>query len=234
MDYEPFKDMTDVKSTFMTLRPDAAPGTGSTYAHFEDQTTQRNRSGKNHVDKTEGMQPRTVKTIYVNPQAINVLGSWLEDERYSTRLDPVLDEKGKQTGRARVVAVEPFAQQKHKVVGGKFIPEGAHKTYSAGHVLAEVPYERSPAKGLHPVEIYDPNSPKGVKASRRGIHFGSKITEVIERGVERAKDRIASNRIGGGGGMNPMDIEKVPGKRPLKMAKGGMVDKAIAGNWKII
>ena len=27
----------------------------------------------------------------------------------------------------------------------------------------------------------------------------------------------------GGGGMNPADIEKVPGKRQLKMAKGGSV-----------
>ena len=28
---------------------------------------------------------------------------------------------------------------------------------------------------------------------------------------------------GGGGGMNPVDIEKVPGKRPLKFKKGGTV-----------
>jgi hypothetical protein len=27
----------------------------------------------------------------------------------------------------------------------------------------------------------------------------------------------------GGGGMNPIDLEKVPGRRPLKMAKGGAV-----------
>jgi len=229
MDYEPFKNMPDVKSMFMTLRPDAAPGTGSTYAHFEDQTTQRNRSGENHPDKTQGMQPRSGRTIYVTPQATNAIMQWLEDKEYSTRLEAVLDEKGKQTGRARVVAVEPFTQEKYKVAGGKYIHQGT-VNYSAGQVLAEVPYERNPAKGLHPVEIYDSNSPKGVKASKHGIHFASKITEVIER----AKDRVASNPIGGGGGMNPMDIEKVPGKRPLKMAKGGMVDKAIAGNWKII
>ena len=230
MDYEPFKDMPDVKSTFMTLRPGSEPGTGSTYAHFEDQTTQRNRSGENHADKTVGMQPKTVKTIYVNPQAANALGTWLEDTRYSTRLDPVLDKDGKQAGRARVVVVEPFTQQKHKVVGGKFIPEGSPKNYPSGYVLAEVPYERTPAKGLYPVEIYNSNSPKGVKASEHGIHFGSKITEVIDR----IKDRAASGRVGGGGGMNPMDIERVPGKRPLKMAVGGMVDKSVGGGWKII
>ena len=30
----------------------------------------------------------------------------------------------------------------------------------------------------------------------------------------------------GGGGMNPVDVEKVPGKRQLKMAKGGFVRAA--------
>lgn len=29
----------------------------------------------------------------------------------------------------------------------------------------------------------------------------------------------------GGGGMNPADVEKVPGKRPLKMAKGGLATR---------
>jgi hypothetical protein len=29
--------------------------------------------------------------------------------------------------------------------------------------------------------------------------------------------------MGGGGGMNPIDLERVPGKRPLKMKAGGMV-----------
>ena len=32
----------------------------------------------------------------------------------------------------------------------------------------------------------------------------------------------------GGGGMSPVDIEKVPGKRPMKMAKGGMAKKPAA------
>jgi hypothetical protein len=29
--------------------------------------------------------------------------------------------------------------------------------------------------------------------------------------------------MGGGGGMNPIDLERVPGKRPLKMKAGGSV-----------
>jgi hypothetical protein len=29
--------------------------------------------------------------------------------------------------------------------------------------------------------------------------------------------------VGGGGGMNPIDLERLPGKRPLKMKAGGSV-----------
>lgn len=38
--------------------------------------------------------------------------------------------------------------------------------------------------------------------------------------------RASSARGGGGGGMSPADIEKVPGKRLLKMKKGGSVSTA--------
>ena len=38
--------------------------------------------------------------------------------------------------------------------------------------------------------------------------------------------RRAGNLGGGGGGMNPADIEKVPGKKPLKMKSGGYVKAA--------
>ena len=47
------------------------------------------------------------------------------------------------------------------------------------------------------------------------------LQDIFERA---AKTRSSSPRgSAGGGGMNPADIEKVPGKKPLKMAKGGMV-----------
>ena len=42
--------------------------------------------------------------------------------------------------------------------------------------------------------------------------------------IERLKNKISSAR--GGGGMNPTDIEKVPGKRQLKMKAGGEVSSA--------
>ena len=39
------------------------------------------------------------------------------------------------------------------------------------------------------------------------------------------KERQEARQRGGGGGLLPTDIEKVPGKRPLKMSKGGKVKK---------
>ena len=50
-----------------------------------------------------------------------------------------------------------------------------------------------------------------------------------EKGLRDIFERVEKSRSGsargsaGGGGMNPADIEKVPGKKPLKMAKGGSV-----------
>ena len=47
------------------------------------------------------------------------------------------------------------------------------------------------------------------------------LRDIFER-VE--KKRSSSPRgSAGGGGMNPVDVEKVPGKRQLKMKKGGKV-----------
>jgi len=40
--------------------------------------------------------------------------------------------------------------------------------------------------------------------------------ELGKMGLQRTPNRS------GGGGMNPTDIEKVPGKKPLKMKSGGM------------
>ena len=51
------------------------------------------------------------------------------------------------------------------------------------------------------------------------------LRDIFER-VEK-KQRSSGARGGvGGGGMNPADIERVPGKKPLKMKSGGYVKAA--------
>jgi hypothetical protein len=52
--------------------------------------------------------------------------------------------------------------------------------------------------------------------------------EGLRRIFEKVEKKRSSGARGGvgGGGMNPADIEKVPGKKPLKMKSGGYVKTA--------
>ena len=218
--YDPFYSLPDAERLFRTER-------GSTYAHFKDQTSQRNRSGEGHSDKTTGIQDRSLKTIYMQPQAVNAVGSWLQNQDVATRLIPILDKDGKQTGRAAVQLTEPMVDRPMKVSGGKFIPTGPERVLPVGHTLAEVSYERSPSKGLHPVEIFNSESPKGNRGT--GVHFGSRITEVLER-------KGGGARGGGGAGIMP-DTDITASRKLPNMAKGGgieMPSEYSVGRWKLI
>lgn len=218
--YDPFYSLPDAERLYRTER-------GSTYAHFTDQTSQRNRSGEGHQDKTTGLQPRSLKTIYMDRSAANTVGSWLKDIDSSTRLNPVLDKEGKQTGRAQVQLMEPYTYQPAKLENGKFVKTGPPITWEAGKVVAEVPYEKRPIKGYYPVEIFDSKSPRGDSAS--GVHFGTKITEVMQR---------TGGGGGGGGSLMQPDPKQLGGtKIGPKMAYGGSVEMPenySSGRWRLI
>jgi hypothetical protein len=66
---------------------------------------------------------------------------------------------------------------------------------------------------------------KDVKAARR-----IEKEELGKMGMQQTP-KTKTPRLGGvgGGGMNPIDLEKVPGRRPLKMAKGGKVRSSCDG-----
>ena len=87
MDYEPFKNLPGVQNMFMTER-------GSTYALFDDQTSQRNRSGERHQDKSVGLQPKSGKTVFLDLDSMNKIGSAFQREDLATRFVPVLDKEG--------------------------------------------------------------------------------------------------------------------------------------------
>ena len=61
---------------------------------------------------------------------------------------------------------------------------------------------------------------KDVKVARR-----IEKEELEKKGLQRIP-KTKTPRLGGvgGGGMNPIDLEKVPGKKPLKMARGGKAE----------
>ena len=53
----------------------------------------------------------------------------------------------------------------------------------------------------------------------------SELVEMKKSAERQASSTKSPIRGSGSGGMNPIDLEKVPGKRPLKMKHGGMAHK---------
>ena len=155
MDYEALSNLPDVTHFFETER-------GSKYAHHNDGTSTRNRSGANHTDKTEGIQPRSGKTVYMSPISTSNIAGIFQNPEMGTKFEPIFDEKGKPTGKAGLYLTEDFGPKK------------------AGTLLGTAPYETKPSVGLTPVEIYNSKSPSG--DTGRGIHFGNKITKIIPSG----------------------------------------------------
>jgi hypothetical protein len=151
MGYEELANLPDVTHLFETER-------GSKYAHHDDTTTTRNRSGANHTDKTEGIQPRSGKTVYMDSISATNIAGVFQNPEMGTRFTPIFDEAGKPTGKAGLYLTEDYGPKK------------------AGTLLGTAPYETKPSVGLMPVEIYKSESPVG--NSGRGIHFGNKITKV--------------------------------------------------------
>ena len=152
--YDAFKTLPDVENMFRTSR-------GSTYAHHKDSTTTRNRSGANHSDKSEGLQPRSGKTVFLDPQDVNFVGGYFQNPDMATKVVPIFDKSGKPTGKLGVELLEDYGPRK------------------AGERLHEASYKTKPEVGLSPLEIYSSESKIG--DTGRGIHFGNAIDEVIPR-----------------------------------------------------
>lgn len=205
MDYEPLEKLPGVTHLFETER-------GSKYAHHNDTTTTRNRSSANHSDKTEGMQPRSGRTVYMTPTASTNVAGIFQNADMATRFVPILDADGKSTGKAALELTQDYGPKK------------------AGTRLGTVPYDTKPAVGLTPVEIMRSDSPKG--DTGKGIHFGTTITNIRPMGGSGGgggKGGVGGTKsmIPGGGG--PASLGN-----PKLYAKGGMVDKPLEGGWKLI
>ena len=196
MDYEAFKDMPDVEYMYRTER-------GSTYAHLPGSQTVRNRSGEEHRDKTTGVQPKSGKTVYMDKPSTAALAGWLQNADVATQLLPEIGADGKPTGNAQIKLLEDYGPKK------------------AGSVVAKVPFTTKPDIGLHPVEIYKSESPRG--DTGKGIHFGTAITEVLEGGLGQKPIRGAGSSTGLGGRRSGAGDE-INMLNPLKLAKGGKIE----------
>jgi hypothetical protein len=81
-------------------------------------------------------------------------------------------------------------------------------------------YERSIYTDPDPKESRMSSKEERRRADERSLApYERKAAEMEKRGKSRGGG-------GGGGGMNPIDLERVPGKRPLKMKAGGSVSSA--------
>jgi hypothetical protein len=135
--------LEESKTTFTTER-------GSVYNLFGDNTSIRNRSGKDHIDTSTGLQPRSGKTIFLGSEDLNNFGAF-QNPDIPTQIIPEGNE-------AVLLVSEDYAG------------------YKKGQVLARAPFSLNPEVGLHPVEIYDSKSPLG--SAGEGVHFGTKITGI--------------------------------------------------------
>ena len=201
MAYESLQELPDVTHYFTTSR-------GSEYAHHDDTTTTRNRSGDNHRDKTTGIQSRSGKTIYMTPMAATNMAGIFQNPEMGTEFVPVMDAEGKPTGRVALDLTSDYGPKK------------------SGTRLGTAPYETKPAPGLMPVEIYNSHSPLG--DSGKGIHFGTEIKEV------EAKSSGGGKGGGGGSGLSPINPLMGSGLTPFGMKAGGFIDKPLSGNSKYI
>jgi hypothetical protein len=144
---------------------------GSTYEHYDTGTTVRNRSSKDHSDKTEGIQPESGKTIFLDKKSTSTVGGLLQNTDIATQLLPILGKDNKIIG-TKVVLIKDYGPRK------------------AGEILATAPAKTSPEKGLYPVEIWKSESPIGDSA--KGIHFGNEIIDVVPNKSKLEKSKGGS------------------------------------------
>jgi hypothetical protein len=193
--------------------------------------------GNNTATKPWVCNPNLLKLIFMDIDSLNRIGPAFQREDIATKLVPIFDENKKPTGKARLELAEDYRYKPYLGMKDGKIQTGEYKTAKTGAVIAEVPYSTKPTKGMYPVEIYNSQSPKGTRGD--GIHFGSKIVDVIEEAIEKGKARVekgAKGQLGGGGGGAIPGLDNTTFQQYMNMNRGGFVEKQNpkAGNWKFI
>lgn len=156
MDYETILQTLneDPEYLFKTSR-------GSTYAQLPDSTSIRNRSGEGHRDTSMGLQPRSGKTIFMNQKDAVQMGGLFQNPDIGTYFRPSSFDKDKGSGRVGLELMQDYGPRKK------------------GSLFYEADFSLKPAVGMIPVEINRSESPVGSSGS--GIHWGTPITEVIDK-----------------------------------------------------
>ena len=94
------------------------------------------------------------------------------------------------------------------------------------------PLKKAPAKPPKKDKVFSKTQENQILKALNAMDKDLGIDKLDDKkGLKRIFDKVEKSRsssgsrggMGGGGGMNPIDLERVPGKRPLKMKKGGSI-----------
>ena len=138
---------------------------GSTYEVKEGNTTVRDKAARPEHPGESGIQPQSVKTIYMPRSELEKFGGVHQNPDIPTEFIPT----GSDTAALRLT------KDWGPLKAGEILPE------------TEVKFTLDPEVGLNPVEILDFKSP-------RGIHFGNEIIEV-ESNIPKVSKKYAEGGV---------------------------------------
>lgn len=135
---------------------------GSEYRVFPDGTTVRNKAARKDPghEGDSGLKPRTVKTIYIDPQSVPGGAANLSAAGISN-LGPQGARVALKDGKANLVTWNQKANG-----------------WGVAPMQGDIPYSLSPAKGLQPLELWAPAEDVPGFESYSNMHAGNEIVEI--------------------------------------------------------
>jgi len=202
----------DIEYLFKTMRPRDSAYPGSFYAQHAENRSSGFREPSNKPGTGHSLQPKSYRTLYLDPKATDAVHSWFRDQNIATYAIPEVGKDGKPTNHLLIKSAE---QQQH----GK-------NTLAKDQTLTRVPYSKKPVIGYHPLE-FGPSaaSPRG---SSGDVHYGNKITEVHPRPSSLGKAGIAAALVGGAGAASAGDLRRAAGDVAESFLPMGLTPSTLA------
>lgn len=206
-------NVDDVEFLFRTQRPNNPGYAGSFYAQHTGNTTTGFREPSDSPNTGYKKQPKSYRTLFLDPEATNVVGSWFQDKDLAVHAIPEVDKDGKPTGHLLIKSSE---KQPHRTRG----------VLEKDQTLSRVRYSKEPIVGYSPVEFGpSASSPRG---SRGDAHFGNKITEVHPRPSRLGKAGLAAALAGAAGAASAGEYRKAAADLAENMLPLGLTPSPLA------
>lgn len=204
----------DVEYLFRTQRPDNQNYAGSFYAQHAGNTTTGFREPSDRPKTGYEKQPKSYRTLFLDPRAANAVGSWFQDKDLAVYAVPETDKDGKPTGHLLIKSSE---KQPHRTRG----------ILEKEQIVSRVPYSKEPIVGYQPVEFGpSASSPRGSKGD---AHFGSTITEIKPKSAFKSAPPVDDDVVDA---VFPSDKRRLAGKTGIAAALAGGAGAASAGEYR--